>query len=56
MTAHQALADLEQAALIFKAAINKFQEVYDPDTVGLREWYEHIDDVLCDIDQELNGA
>lgn len=55
MMKQQALEELEQAARVFKDAINRFQETFDPDTVGLREWCEHIDDVLCDIDQELNG-
>ncbi len=49
----QKFAELEKAAQQFKAALLKFQSVYDPETVGIVETCEHIDEVLFDIDQEL---
>jgi len=52
----QKFAELERAAQEFKAALLKFQSVYDPATVGIEETCEHIDQVLFDIDQELQGA
>lgn len=49
----QKFAELEKAAQQFKAALLKFQTVYDPVSVGIVETCEHIDEVLFDIDQEL---
>jgi len=49
----QKFKELEQAAQKFKAALLSFQTFYDPDTVGIEEFCEHIDEVLFDIDQEL---
>ena len=49
----QKFAELEKAAQEFKAALLKFQSVYDPQTVGIVETCEHIDEVLFDIDAEL---
>jgi dTDP-glucose pyrophosphorylase len=49
----QKFAELEKAAQEFKAALIKFQSVYDPETVGIVEFCEQIDEVLFDIDQEL---
>ena len=46
-------AELERAAQEFKAALIKFQSVYDPVTVGIEDFCEHIDEVLFDIDTEL---
>ena len=46
-------AELEKAAQEFKAALLKFQSVYDPETVGIVEFCEQIDEVLLDIDAEL---
>ena len=50
---NQKFAELEKAAQEFKAALLKFQSVYDPQTVGIAETCEHIDEVLFDIDAEL---
>ena len=50
---NQKFAELEKAAQEFKAALLKFQSVYDPQTVGIVETCEHIDEVLFDIDAEL---
>jgi hypothetical protein len=49
----QKFAELERAAEQFKAALLKFQSVYDPETVGIVEFCEQIDEVLFDIDEEL---
>jgi hypothetical protein len=49
----QKFAELEQAAQQFKAALLKFQSVYDPETVGIVEACEHIDEIVFDIEQEL---
>jgi hypothetical protein len=49
----QKFLELEKAAEQFKAALIKFQTVYDPKTVGIAETCEHIDEVLWDIEQEM---
>jgi len=49
----QKFKELERAAREFKAALLKFQSVYDPVTVGIEDFCEHIDEVLFDIDTEL---
>ena len=51
----QKFAELEQAAQQFKAALLKFRSVYDPESVGIEEFCEHIDEVLFDIDSELEN-
>ena len=50
---NQKFLELEQAAQEFKAALIKFQSVYDPVTVGIVDFCETIDEVLFDIDTEL---
>jgi len=50
---NQKFAELEKAAQEFKAALLKFQSVYDPVSVGIVETCDYIDDVLFEIDQEL---
>ena len=52
----EAYAELEQACMAFGQALAKFQKVYDPNTVGLTELAEQIDEVLADIDAELDGV
>ena len=52
----EAYAELEQACMAFRAALFKFKQVYDPNTVGLTELAEQIDEVLADIDAELDGV
>jgi len=37
-----------------KAAISAFEQVYDCDTVGLSEWAESIDEVMCEIECDIN--
>ena len=49
----QKFKEVERAAEKFKAALLKFQSFYDPETVGIAEFCEQIDEVLFDIDQEL---
>ena len=49
----QKFLELEKAAEQFKSALIRFQSVYDPETVGIAEFCEQIDEVLFDIDQEL---
>lgn len=48
-----AFNELCAAAEQFKAALYKFQDVYDPKTVGIVEFSEHIDTVLCDIREDF---
>ena len=49
----QKFKEVERAAQQFKAALLKFQSVYDPETVGIEEFCEQIDEVLWDIEQEM---
>jgi hypothetical protein len=49
----QKFIELEKAAEQFKSALIRFQSVYDPETVGIAEFCEHIDEVLWDIEQEM---
>ena len=51
-----AFYELGMAAEVFKAALYKFQTVYDPRTVGIVEFGEHIDTVLCDIREDFYSA
>lgn len=51
-----AYAELDVACATFRAALFKFKQVYDPNTVGLIELAEQIDEVLSDIDAELDGV
>jgi len=51
-----AFYELGMAAEQFKAALYKFQNVYDPKTVGIVEFADHIDTVLCDIREDLYAA
>ena len=51
-----AYAELEQACMAFRAALFNFKQVYDPNTVGLSELADQIDEVLADIDAELDGV
>ena len=48
-----AFNELCAAAEEFKAALYKFQNVYDPRTVGIVEFAEHIDTVLLDIREDF---
>ena len=41
------------AADIFKDALMEFRRTYDPSTVGIVEFMEHIDDVLYDISEDI---
>jgi len=49
----QKFKEVERAAQEFKDALLKFRSFYDPETVGIDEFCEQIDEVLFDIDQEL---
>jgi len=49
----QKYLELERAAEQFKSALIRFQSVYDPETVGIAEFCEQIDEVLWDIEQEI---
>ena len=48
-----AYAELEQAVVVFKAAIAKFNAVYDPQTVGLDYWAEGLDDTMFEISEDI---
>jgi len=48
-----AFNELCAAAEEFKSALYKFQTVYDPRTVGIVEFAEHIDTVLLDIREDF---
>lgn len=48
--------ELCAAAEQFKAALYKFQTVYDPRTVGIVEFAEDIDTVLLDIREDFYSA
>jgi len=51
----QEFEELEKAALTFKAALLKFKTVFSPETAGIAEFCEKIDDFLFDVDQELQS-
>jgi hypothetical protein len=50
-----AFLELELAAIAFKAAQHRFQNVYDPNAVGMTEWQESIDDTLFEIKEDINA-
>ena len=52
----KAYSELEIACIEFRAALFNFKQVYDPNTVGLSELAEQIDEVLADIDAELDSV
>jgi hypothetical protein len=52
----KAFAKLEKAAGKFTQAISEFQAKYDPDTVGLDEWRESVDEVLGDISVDIDST
>jgi len=52
----QEMQVLREAAEEFKSALYTFQNVYDPRTVGIVEFAEHIETVLDDIQAELYAA
>lgn len=49
-----ALNELRAAMEAWHEAITKFQNVYDPNTVGLDGWIEGNHDVMYDIETELD--
>jgi hypothetical protein len=49
-------AFLERAAADFQDAILNFKKQYNPDTVGLNDWAESIDEVMFDIDQDIQST
>lgn len=51
----QKLLDLDRAAQAFKAELLKFQTAYDPETVGILEFCDHIDDVIFEIRAEVGS-
>jgi hypothetical protein len=50
---NEEFAKLELAANEFKKALNKFSKTFDPETVGIGEFCEQIDEMLFEIDQEI---
>lgn len=54
--ANAAYKELDEAAQAFIAAIKKFQNKYDPDTVGLNEWVDDIQGTLFDIDEDIEST
>jgi len=49
-----AYAELEAATEAYYNAVGKFQQVYNPKTVGLDELCEHINCVMIEVDEELD--
>lgn len=49
----QKFAELERAAQEFKAALLKFESVYDPERVDIDKACDYIDEIVFDIEQEL---
>lgn len=52
-TPAEALSILNDAATAFFAALSDFQEVYDPETVGINELCDSISECLFDIAGEI---
>jgi len=50
----QSYGELEKAVEVFKTAITLFQQTYDPDSVGLDEWCENLDDTMVEIEEDVN--
>lgn len=56
MKAANAFAALQEAAEKFNKAIEKFQSVYDPESVGLDEWIDYNEEVLSDIEGDIDST
>ena len=44
---------LQEAADVFKAALDRFKRTFNPERTGIVEFQEHIDNVLFDIYEEV---
>lgn len=53
---HAALEKLEAAKDEFVRAMDEFRKTFEPNTVGLDELNEHLEDVLYDIYEEIENA
>jgi hypothetical protein len=51
---YTAYSNLEAATEAYYKAIAEFQKVYNPESVGLDEFCEHINCVMVEIDAELD--
>lgn len=49
----QALEDLREAADQFMLKVVAFKKQVNPRTVGLYEFCEHIEEVLCDLQADI---
>lgn len=47
---------LSSKAREFFLAVRDFQEAYDPDTVGLDDWTEQMDNVLNEIEEDIDNT
>ena len=50
------LVELQIAADAFSAAIHSFKKKYNPDTVGLDEFIEDIEDTLHEIREDIDES
>ena len=49
----KALEDLREAADQFMLKVVAYKKQVDPTTVGLYEFCEHIEEVMCDLQAEI---
>ena len=46
---------LAKAAKEFKKELDSFKTIYDPNSVGISEWKEDIDDAMFEIEADIDG-
>lgn len=51
--ASAAFAEVQRKVMELQDAVIALQGVYDPDTVGLQEWCDDMDEVLYEISAEM---
>lgn len=54
--ARERFAVLSAKAREFFIAVQDFQNAYDPDTVGLSEWVDDMDQVMYEISANIDSA
>ena len=47
---------LSTKAREFFRAVQDFQDAYDCDTVGMSEWVDNMEEVMCDISADIDSA
>lgn len=52
--AQAAFKELEKAQLAFQSAIAKFGKAYSPNSVGLDEMCESLDDFMFELSEDIN--